>query len=205
MIKTIFWDFDGVILDTMKIKGDGFVELFQNFKSKDVKFLEKYHYQNGGISRFDKIKFFYKQVLKKKISKNEVIKLADKFSNIIEAKLLNETNLIQDSLIFIKDNFRNYDFHIISSAEDKELNNLCKKFKIDGYFKSIKGSPIKKDVLVKCTIKKFNYNKKDILLIGDSINDYEAAKKNNIKFRGYNNVSLKKLGNYIIKFNNIKL
>ena len=191
MIRTIFWDFDGVILDSMKIKGDGF-ELFQNFNAKDVKVLENYHYQNGGISRFDKIKYFYKQVLEKDISKKEIIKIADKFSNIIESKLLDKNNLIQDSLEFIKDNFSNYDFHIISSSEDKELNKLCKKFQIDRYFKSIKGSPITKDVLVKSTIEMFSYNKKEILLIGDSINDYEAAKKNNVKFRGYNN-TLKKL------------
>ena len=44
MIKTILWDFDGVILDSMKIKGDGFVQLFRDYKKTDVKILEKYHY-----------------------------------------------------------------------------------------------------------------------------------------------------------------
>ena len=59
MIKTIFWDFDGVIIDSMKIKGDGFIELFENYNLKQVRLLERYHYANGGISRFDKIKYFY--------------------------------------------------------------------------------------------------------------------------------------------------
>ena len=31
MIKTVLWDFDGVILDSMKIKGEGFVSLFKEF------------------------------------------------------------------------------------------------------------------------------------------------------------------------------
>ncbi len=43
MIKTILWDFDGVILDSMKIKGEGFIELFKSFNISDVKILEKYH------------------------------------------------------------------------------------------------------------------------------------------------------------------
>ena len=54
MIKNILWDFDGVILNSMKIKGDGFVELFQDYDKKLINQLEKYHYNNGGISRFEK-------------------------------------------------------------------------------------------------------------------------------------------------------
>ena len=54
MIKTILWDFDGVILDSMKIKGNGFIELFKDCNVNDVKILEQYHYNNGGVSRFEK-------------------------------------------------------------------------------------------------------------------------------------------------------
>ena len=79
MIKTIFWDFDGVILDSMKIKGDGFTELFHSHNSKDIQKLEKFHYANGGVSRFDKIKYFYRKILNQKISDDEVLKLAKPF------------------------------------------------------------------------------------------------------------------------------
>ena len=39
-----------------------------------------------------------------------------------------------------------------------------------------------------------------LLLIGDSINDYEAAKVNGISFFGYNNKMLIQKGAYIEKF-----
>ena len=102
MIKTILWDFDGVILDSIRIKGDGFMELFQNHDIEDVQILEQYHYANGGVSRFEKIKYFYNQILNKDISENEIIRLAGVFSNIIEKKIFDKTNLIEDSLSFIK-------------------------------------------------------------------------------------------------------
>ena len=73
MIKTIFWDFDGVIIDSMKIKGDGFIELFENYNLEQVRLLEKYHYANGGISRFDKIKYFYNQILKKTFLRKKLL------------------------------------------------------------------------------------------------------------------------------------
>ncbi len=51
MIKNILWDFDGVILNSMKIKGDGFIELFKEYDEMYLNKLEQYHYDNGGVSR----------------------------------------------------------------------------------------------------------------------------------------------------------
>ena len=84
MIKNILWDFDGVILNSMKIKGDGFVELFQDYDKKLINQLEKYHYNNGGISRFEKIKYFFNEILKQEISNDDVLNLADEFAKIIK-------------------------------------------------------------------------------------------------------------------------
>lgn len=205
MIKTIFWDFDGVILDSMKIKGDGLIELFQNHNLADVQILKEYHYANGGVSRFDKIKYFYNEILDQEISEEKVLRLANTFASIMEKKLFDRANLIQESLVFIEKNYIKYNFHIVSGSEHNELNNLCKYFEIDKYFISINGSPIKKDILIQNIIKDFGYNKDEVILIGDSMTDYNAAKKNEIRFYGYNNIELKKYGDYIKKFQNIKL
>lgn len=205
VIKTIFWDFDGVIIDSMKIKGDGFIELFQNHNLAEVQMIKEYHYTNGGVSRFDKIKYFYNEILNQEISNKKVLKLANMFSCIMKKKLFDRANLIQESLLFIKKNYTRYNFHIVSGSEHDELSNLCKYLEIDNYFISINGSPIKKNILVQNIIKNFGYNKDEIILIGDSMTDYNAAKKNEIRFYGYNNIELKKYGNYIKKFQDIKL
>jgi len=189
----------------MKIKGDGFIELFQNHNLADVQILKEYHYANGGVSRFDKIKYFYNEILDQEISEEKVLRLANTFASIMEKKLFDRANLIQESLVFIEKNYIKYNFHIVSGSEHNELNNLCKYFEIDKYFISINGSPIKKDILIQNIIKDFGYNKDEVILIGDSMTDYNAAKKNEIRFYGYNNIELKKYGDYIKKFQNIKL
>jgi len=200
MIKTILWDFDGVILDSMKIKGDGFKELFSEYEDKFVKQLEDYHYANGGVSRFDKIRYFFNNILGKNISKEEVLQFADRFADIMEKKLFDKNNLIEETVSFIKDNYLKYNFHIVSGAEHNELNSLCKIFDLTKYFKTIEGSPTKKEILVKNIIEKYGYKKDEIVLIGDAITDYNASVKNGIKFYGYNNMELKKYGNYIDDF-----
>ena len=206
MIKTILWDFDGVILNSMKIKGDGFVELFREYKKTDVKILERYHYKNGGVSRFEKIRYFYEKILNKKISENNILNLAHNFSNIIKNKIFDKKNLIKESLEFIKINYKKFNFHIVSGAEHIELTNLCDYLDIKKYFISIYGSPIKKDILIKNIIIDYKYALDEIILIGDAMSDYRAAKINNILFYAFNNIDLIKISDfYIADFKKINL
>lgn len=200
MIKNILWDFDGVILDSMKIKGDGFVELFKEYNKEKVKLLEKYHYENGGVSRFEKIRYFFNEILQKNITEAEINNLADKFAKIIEDRVFNKSSLIEGSLNFIEENHIKYNFHIVSGAEHNELNSLCRYFDLDKYFISIDGSPTKKDILVKNVLEKYNYKNDETILIGDAITDYNAATKNEIVFFGFNNEELKQYGNYLDTF-----
>ena len=200
MIKTIFWDFDGVILDSMPIRDFGFVKIFEDFDKELVDKLLEYHTLNGGLSRYVKIRYFYNILLKKDVSDKKVQELADKFSIIMKAELTNKKYLIKETVDFIEKNYQNYNFHIVSGSDEKELNYLCKELELSQYFKTIEGSPTCKNDLVKNILQKYSYNPKECILIGDSINDYEAANANGIKFYGYNNVKLKKLDGYIKNF-----
>ncbi len=197
MIKTILFDFDGVILDSMKIKGNGFVELFKGYPEDAIKQLESYHYANGGISRFEKIRYFFNTILNTPISSEIINTLADQFGEIIAQKLFDKKNLIADTMQFIEKNYKKYHFYIVSGAEQNELRALCNTFKIDHFFKAIYGSPTPKVLLVKNLLEHNGTIKDEVILIGDSINDYDAARKNDIVFFGYNNESLIKKGNYI--------
>jgi HAD superfamily hydrolase (TIGR01549 family) len=204
-VKTIFWDFDGVIMDSMPIRSYGFEKIFENFDKLLVNKLLEYHTLNGGLSRYIKIKYFYNILLDQTISDQKIQELADKFSSIMKVELINKKYLITEIVEFIEKNYKNYNFHIVSGSDDKELNYLCKELGLHKYFKTIKGSPIHKNNLVENAIRKNNYNPKKCILIGDSINDYEAAKINDIKFYGYNNLLLKKINNnYLYSINDLE-
>jgi HAD superfamily hydrolase (TIGR01549 family) len=200
MIKNILFDFDGVILDSMKIKGDGFIELFKEYPEDSLQALEAYHYANGGVSRFAKIRYFFNDILRTQVSEKEVEALAEKFAQIIAEKLFDRNNLIGETIDFIRENFTHYNCHIVSGAEHQELNALCEHFGIKSYFKSIQGSPTPKTELIHALLQAYHYRPNETILIGDSINDYEAAKANEILFSGYNNQELKNLGHYIDSF-----
>lgn len=205
-IKTIFWDFDGVILDSMPIRDYGFVKIFEDFDKSLVDKLLEYHTKNGGLSRYVKIRYFYNELLGQVVSDEKVQELADKFSTIMRAELTNKKYLIAQTVEFIEKNYKNYNFHIVSGSDEKELNYLCDELGLRIYFKTIEGSPTHKNDLVKNILKKFSYHPKKCVLIGDSINDYEAANINGMKFYGYNNEKLRKISDkYIEKENSINI
>ncbi len=192
MIKNILWDFDGVILDSMPIRDYGFRKIFEEFDKNSIEELIKYHRLNGGLSRFHKIMYFYNTLLKKEISENKIQEYADKFTVIMKEQLANKKYLIQDSIDFIKSNHKNYNFHIVSGSEHHELNYLCQKLDLVDYFLSINGSPTPKKDLVKNLLEKEKYKKEETILIGDSVNDFDAANVNAIDFYGFNNKELRK-------------
>jgi len=204
VIKNILWDFDGVILDSMPIRDYGFIKIFKSYPEELVEEFIKYHRLNGGLSRFHKIKYFYNHLLNKVISEKQIQNYAEQFTIIMKEQLINKKYLIQESVDFIQVNHKNYNFHIVSGSEHHELNYLCEKLDLTEYFLSINGSPTPKNELVKNLLEKEKYKKEETILIGDSINDYEAANVNGIEFYAYNNLDLKqqyKFINSFMKFN----
>jgi len=202
-MKTILWDFDGVILDSMKIRTEGFLAIFSKFEKSKINQLINYHLENGGLSRYIKIKYFFEEIQLESIDQKTILSYADKFSIIMREKLTDKNNLIKDTVEFIKFNHESYKFHIVSGSDQEELQYLCKELGITEYFESIHGSPTPKTELVANVIRLNTYVKNKVCLIGDSINDYNAAKENNISFYGYNNPSLKHCdGMYINNFLN---
>lgn len=188
--KCILWDFDGVLMDSMSVRDEGFKQVLSGYPIDQVLRLLQYHRNNGGLSRYVKFRYFFEKIRNETIDENRVIELAQDFSKIMMRILVNAELLINDSLDFVKENHQNTAMHIVSGSDGVELNEICKRLGIAGYFKSIHGSPVHKNNLVANVLNHYGYKNDEVVLIGDSINDYEAANSNKIDFIGYNNLAL---------------
>lgn len=203
--KTILWDFDGVILDSMPVRELGFRTVLKNYPTDQVEELLKFHRANGGWSRFVKLRFFFEKIRREEVSADLIQDLSKEFTEIMKSKLNSKDLLITDSLDYIKSNHLNFQMHIVSGSEHQELNFLCKELGIDSYFLSIHGSPTSKVELVYNSIRRNSYDQNEVILIGDSRNDWEAASANGIHFAGYNNAEIENLGEfYISRFDFLK-
>jgi phosphoglycolate phosphatase-like HAD superfamily hydrolase len=198
--KVILWDFDGVIMDSMPIRDEGFRFVLSEYPKDQVDDLMEYHQNNGGLSRYNKFRYFFEGIRKESITEVEIEEFASKFSDFMLKRLLNEDLLINDTVNFIRKKALDYRMHIVSGSDQNELRIICEALNLEQYFISIHGSPTPKNELVKNLLKTNEYNPIAVVLIGDSHNDLDAAKQNGIDFIGYNNPKLSIKNQYIVSF-----
>jgi len=179
--KVIFFDFDGVIADSVKIKSDAFFELYKSFGENVANKVVHHHEKNGGVSRYKKIKYYHESFLDKKVDDEELNRITDKFSKIVVNKVINAPE-IKGARAFLKKYHRIIDMWLISATPIEEIRQIVEMRGISEYFKGVFGFPAHKDRVVAELIKNNSYNKSRCLFIGDSYTDYEAAKKNKIDF-----------------------
>ena len=166
--------------------------------------LINYHTINGGLSRYEKIEYFSQKILDKELNNREKKQYAQLYGSYCRDRLCSKNLLIQSSINFIKENYKNFNFHLVSASDEKELIYLCSNLDIKKYFKSISGSPVNKIDNIKKLLKLNNYNESKCCLIGDSINDKFASIENNISFFGFNNKQLIKDSEYIHTFKSLQ-
>jgi beta-phosphoglucomutase-like phosphatase (HAD superfamily) len=97
----IIWDFDGVIIDSSKIRIRAFKEALQNYPKQSVEELIKYHRKNDGLSRYVKIDHFFSNILEEKLDNKLRDDLLNKYGIICSRQLNDKNLLIDDSLKFI--------------------------------------------------------------------------------------------------------
>ena len=148
MNKVVIFDFDGVILDSMPIKTYAFCKIFEMFPKDAVEKLRVFHLQNGGISRFVKIRYFFNDIIKESICDQEVQRYASEFSAIVVEELVKPKYLILETMEFIEAICKTKRLFIASGAEEEEIRFLCRTLGIDGYFEEIYGSPTPKSELL---------------------------------------------------------
>ena len=177
--ELIFWDFDGVIKESVSVKTDAFVELFEPY-GKDVSDkVRRHHCANGGVSRYVKIPLYLKWS-KVEVTDEKIDEFCSKFSEIVTKKVIDSPWVpgVEDLLRRDKDR----KIVLISATPQKELEEICCSLNLTHVFDKIFGSPANKSDVIKSVIVDSNTRHEKCLMIGDSPTDYNAAKDSNIKF-----------------------
>lgn len=178
--NAIIWDFDGVIKDSVEIKGDIFRDLFldQDFSVQEK--IVKHHHNNGGISRVQKLKI-YLDWSNHESSNSKIKNYASEFGKLVFEKVIN-SEYIPGILDYLKTNYTRQQFFLVTGTPEDEIIKITKKLKIYNYFRKIIGYPKKKQDAFEYIIKKYNLDLGNVIVIGDSYSEYNAAKNLGLKF-----------------------
>lgn len=181
--QAILFDFDGVLAESMNVKTEAFEQLFKPYGDEVTKKVIKHHIENGGISRYKKIKYYYSHFLNKEISDYKLEEIAKKFSDIVVNKVI-VSEWVGGVKDFLEKYYNKIDLYIVSGTPQKEMELIIKKRNMEKYFKGIYGSPDTKPVITKRIIKQNKYNKKNVIYIGDCLSDYNDSIEADIPFLG---------------------
>lgn len=202
-LKLIIFDLDGVLINSLPNMIYSWNKVKKKFKIKNH---FKEYYKFIGLD-------FYEILENLKIKRKDFSKIKkaySKFSNEGFNKVKLYKN-VKKTLIKLN---RIAPLAILTSKDKARTKKILKKLLSDINFQSVQ-SPIKKfrskpssDLMLKLVAEN-NLNLDQVIFVGDSIYDYQMAKKSHVKFvyarYGYSNLKIKKMNtinsiNQIFKF-----
>lgn len=182
MIESIIFDFDGVLVESVDVKTKAFAEIFKPYGPKAVEDVVAFHLANGGVSRYEKFRHFYKEILRRPLPEERMTYLADHFADLVVEKVV-AAPFVTGALAFLKKYSSILDLHVVSGTPEHELLEIMKRRDMLRYFKTIHGSPALKPTSTKVIVCEY-HDPAVTVFVGDAMTDFEAARECGIVFIG---------------------
>lgn len=178
--KVIFWDFDGVIKDSIEVKTQAFVKLFEPFGSEIAIRVRKHHEANGGMSRFDKLPIYLRWAGKEPCA-SSVKGFCEQFSQLVLQGVI-DAPWVPGAEAFLRSNPHGQTFILVSATPLAELEQILSALALTGCFAAVFGAPTHKKDAIRAFLADCVSDREDCLMIGDAQADFEAAEANRVPF-----------------------
>jgi len=181
--QAFFFDFDGVLTDSMEIKTRAYAKLFKSHGADIVAKVVSHHRRNGGMARQDKFQHYFKAFLKQPLDDVQMEQLCNSFSSLVVEEVASCPE-IQGAEDFLKRWHKKVFCFVVSAAPDGELSEIIERRRWNGYFREVLGSARSKQEHIAFLIKKYDLEPGKCLFFGDAESDYRAAMSSKVKFMG---------------------
>ncbi len=181
--RALFFDFDGVIADSVEVKTKAFADLFKEFGPEIQARVVNHHRANGGMTRKDKFLHYYKEFLNTPLKPDGLEALCRQFSDLVVDKVV-----ASDEIPGAKETIKRWSAvlpcFIVSATPDDEIITIAARRGLSGYFREILGSGRTKTENLAYLLKKHAILPETSLFIGDAASDYRAAVDCGVNFLG---------------------
>jgi beta-phosphoglucomutase-like phosphatase (HAD superfamily) len=182
-LQALFFDFDGVIVDSIATKTEAFRTLFGEYDAKIVEEVVAYHQQHGGISRVEKIRYAYQHIIKQPLSDEGLANLAAVYAALVVEKVVS-ADWIAGAKGFLDSVQGTMPIFVISGTPEKELRYIVERRGMAGYFRDVLGSPIRKPVHIRNLVTDHRFVPEQCVFVGDALTDFYAARETGLTFVG---------------------
>jgi len=179
----VIFDFDGVLAESVDVKTRAFAHMYAPYGEDVVRKVVDYHKENGGLSRFEKFRYFHKMILKEPLSADKEQALGEIFSLLVMDAVVNAP-WVPGALEFLKRFHAEMALFVASGTPDEEIKEIVKRRSMDHFFVSVHGAPATKAEIIDRICKTYGFARQTILMVGDARTDYEGAISARIRFVG---------------------
>lgn len=174
--KTLIFDCDGVLLDSNSLKTEAFRTVAADFGAISAQRLVDYHLAHGGISRYEKFRYFIDSILRGAVADAALPSIEDllmRFSSLTRTGF--EECSVAEGLPELREKTKGAFWLVLSGSDQTELRStLASKGLADYFDKGIFGSPRSKEQIVEDLL-----SSGEIVLpavfFGDSKYDFQVA------------------------------
>lgn len=176
----VFWDFDGVIKDSLGVKTEAFVSLFSAYGADIAARVKKHHEANSGVSRYEKIPI-YLTWIGLPTDKGHVDEFCARFSeSVIDAVV--GSPWVPGVREYLLGYCELQYFVLVTATPQQEIESVLDRLGIAHCFRQVYGAPTEKKDAMALLLRAQGIDAADVLMIGDSETDRSAADANQIPF-----------------------
>lgn len=179
-VKIIFWDFDGVIKDSVTVKSMAFEQLFLSYGNKLAERVRQHHESHGGMSRFDKLPL-YLGWAGMEPTEDRVNACCEQFSQLVFQGVI-DAPWVPGAEEYLRNNPHQQMFVTVSATPQEELEKILRLLDLDSCFTTVFGVPMSKKDAIHRTLESCDMSPDRCLMIGDAKADWDAAQANHVPF-----------------------
>ena len=182
--QVIILDFDGVLVPSNEIKTGAFRTVFSEFP-KHVETMMQFHQENVSISRVEKFCHLIRVCLGRKDDPVLLDRLLKSFSREVSGKIA-ACSATQGSIEFLEEFSSRIPLYLTSVTPMEELSWILEKRRLKKYFRDFFGDPpVSKKGAVRMVAEQEGCPASEMVLVGDSLGDWQAACDAGTAFIGY--------------------
>jgi len=179
-VLLVFWDFDGVIKDSVQVKTRAYLRLFEPFGSVVTEKVRQHHEANGGMSRFDKLPI-YLQWAGLEPNQSTVSEYCEQFTQRVLQGVI-DAPWVAGVESYLRNNSNQQTFILVSATPKDELEHILQLLDLTECFAEVYGAPISKRDAIGKTLLARGLDAHDCLMIGDAQADLDAAVASQVPF-----------------------
>lgn len=180
MSKLVFWDFDGVIKDSVQVKTEAFEQLFRPFGADVSERVKAHHEKNGGMSRLEKMPH-YLEWSGEDVTPQNIEAYCQRFSDIVLYRVI-DAPWVPGAERVLRDNPYQQEFILVTATPQGEIEEILAAINLRSSFAEVFGAPTRKVDAIKTSLASRSIDPSTCLMIGDAKADMDAALANNVPF-----------------------